>query len=148
MVTIDQVKQLRQETGVSVIECKKALEEAQGDSDKAKEILKKWGKTLAGKRANREVCEGIIDSYIHPNKKIGGMIELRCESDFVAKSEDFKKLSHELCLQVAALGEGETPFLEQPWIKDQTKTIKELINEYIGKIGENIIVERFIRYEI
>jgi len=194
MVTIDQIKQLRQETGVSVIECKKALEEVNGDFDLAKEILRKWGKELASKKSEREAGEGIIESYIHPNKKIGVLIDIRCESDFVAKSEDFKKLAHELCLQIAAsnplfLKEDDIPeefldgerkiyreqfkdsgkseniinqiiegklkkykeeisLLSQPWIKDQDKKIEDVINEYIAKLGENIVIKRFAKYSI
>lgn len=194
MVSIDEIKQLRQETGVSVTECKKALEQAQGDTAKAKEILRTWGKELAGKKSARETGEGIIASYIHTNQRIGVLLELRCESDFVAKSDDFQKLVHELCLQVAAAKplfvkqedipeefvDGETKIyreqlkdsgkpqriieevvqgklekykegislLSQPWIKDQTRTIQELIEECIAKIGENITLKRFARYEI
>jgi len=148
MINIDNIKQLREETGVSVSECKKALEKAKGDFEKAKEILKKWGKEIAGKKSERKVGEGIIESYIHPGKKIGAMVELCCESDFVARSENFQKLAHELCLQIAAIDPEETPLLEQPWIKDETKKIKDLIEEYIAKTGENIIVKRFIRYVI
>lgn len=147
MITINQIKQLREETAVSVSECKKALEEAKGDSKKAKEILKKWGKDLAGRKTSRETSQGIIESYIHQNKKIGVLLELNCETDFVAKSKNFQTLSHELCLQIAATRE-ELPILEQPWIKDGTKTIKDLLEEYIAKIGENITIKRFIRYEI
>jgi len=194
MTSIDQIKKLREETGVSVIECKKALEQSNGDIEKAKEILRKWGKELAGKKSEREAGVGIIESYIHPNKRIGTMIELRCESDFVARSEDFKKLAHELCLQITAMNplfleeenipekflagerkiyqeqlkdcgkpqkiidqivEGklkkykeEVSLMSQPWIKDESKTIKDLLDEYISRIGENIIIKRFIRYEI
>ena len=194
MVSIDEVKQLRQETGVSVIECKKALQEAEGDFGKAKEILRIWGKELAGKKSTREAGEGIVASYIHVNQKVGVLVELRVESDFVAKSEDFQKLAHELCLQVAAAkplfvrqedipGEfvdGETKIyqeqfkdsgkpknivdeiiqgkvkkykegislLSQPWIKDEAKTIQELIEEHIARLGENIMLKRFVRYEI
>ena len=148
MVSIDQIKQLRQETGVSISECKKALEEAKGDNEKAKEILRKWGKELAGKKAERDVSLGIIESYIHPDKRIGAMVELRCETDFVAKSEDFKKLAHELCLQIAAMDPEKDSLMSQPWIKDETKTIKELIEEYVAKLGENIMIKRFVRFEI
>ena len=147
MVSIDQVKQLREETCVSVLECKKALIEAGGDVEKAKEILRKWGKDLAGKKAARQTQQGIIESYIHPNGKIGVLLEILCESDFVAKSEVFKNLAHEICLQVAAIGE-ELPLLNQPWIRDETKTIRDLIDEYIAKVGENIMVKKFVRYEI
>ena len=194
MPSIDKVKQLRQETGVSVIECKKALEEARGDIEKAKELLRKKGKELAGKKSERQVKSGIVTSYIHPNKKVGVMVDIRCESDFVAKSENFQELAHELCLQIASMNplfvdendipkevldkereiyteqlkksgkskevvrqalEGklekyrkENSLMLQPWIKDSQKTVKDLMQEYIVKLGENIIVERFIRYEI
>lgn len=194
MVTIDLVKQLREETGVSITECKKALEETGGDLERAKEVLRKWGQSLAGKKSSRETAQGIVETYIHPNKKIGAMIELRCESDFVAKSDDFKKLAHELCLQITAMGplyitsedipenfldgekkiyqeqfknsgkpqkivdqiiEGklnkykeEISLMEQLWIKDSAKTVKELINGYIARIGENMIVKKFVRYDI
>jgi elongation factor Ts len=148
IIKIEQIKQLREETGVSAIECKKALTEAKGDLKKAKEILKKWGSQLAGEKIKRETEEGIIESYIHPGKKIGAMIELDCESDFVARSEDFQKLAHELCLQIAAMDPKETSLMRQPWIRDETKTIRDLIQEYIAKLGENIIIKRFIRYEL
>ncbi|MFH1841438.1 MAG: elongation factor Ts [Candidatus Nealsonbacteria bacterium] len=194
MVSIEQIKQIREETGVSVIECKKALKETEGDIEKAKEVLRKWGKSLAGKRFGKETAQGIIECYLHPNKKVGVMLEIRCESDFVAKSEDFQNLSHELCLQVAALKpsfvkeedipedllekerkicleqiknsdkpkkvtdqivEGkikkykeEISLLSQPWIKDDKMKIKDLLEDYTAKIGENIIIKSFIRYEI
>lgn len=148
MVSIDQIKQLRQETGVSISECKKALETTEGNHEKAKEILRKWGKELAGKKAEREVLLGIVESYIHPNKRVGAMVELCCETDFVARSEDFKKLAHELCLQIAAMDPEEDSLVSQIWIKDETKTIKDLINEYIAKLGENIVVKKFVRFNI
>ena len=194
MIKIDQIKKLRQETGVSVIECKKALQETKGDFEKAKEQLRKWGKELAGKKSEREAGEGITESYIHPNKKIGVLVDIRCESDFVARSADFQKLAHELCLQIAAMNplflkeediperfidgekkiyqeqlknsgkpkkivnqiiEGklkkykeEVSLLSQLWVKDEEKTIKDLMEEYLAKLGENIIVKRFTRYDI
>jgi elongation factor Ts len=194
MATIEQIKQLREETGISVTECKKALEEAKCDPEKAKELLRKWGQDLAGKKIEREVKQGIIETYLHPNKKVGVLVELRCESDFVAKSEEFKNLAHEICLQIAAMKplfvreedipdeilikekeiykeqmeksgkpekvikqiiEGklkkykeEISLFSQPWIKDETKTIKDLINEHITKTGENIVLRRFARCEI
>jgi len=146
--SIEEIKQLRESTGISVIECQKALKESGGDLEKAKEILKKWGKDFAKTRADRTAKQGIIDAYIHCGRKIGVMIELRCESDFVARSEDFKTLSHELCLQIAALSPEEAPLFFQPWIRDPNKTIKDLIDGYIAKLGENIILEKFVRYEL
>lgn len=146
-ISIDKIKQLREETAVSVSDCKSALEKAKGDARKAKEILKKMGKDLARKKVTRETNQGIVESYIHPNKKIGVLLELSCETDFVGRSLDFKNLAHELCLQIAAIGE-EPPLFKQTWIKDETKTVKDLIDEYIAKLGENIIIKRFVRYEI
>jgi elongation factor Ts len=148
MITIDQIKRLREETEVSISECKKALIQAKGDFQKAKEILKKWGRDFAKKKLQRETKHGIIESYIHSNKRVGVMLELGCETDFVAKNPDFQKLAHELALQIAAFNPEETPLLEQSWIKDEKKTIKDLIDEYIAKLGENIILKRFVRYQI
>ena len=147
MVSIKQIKQLREETGVSIGECNKALAESGGNIEKAKEILQRLGKELAEKKKDRVTSHGLIESYIHTNKKLGVLLELNCETDFVAKSKDFQDLAHELCLQVAAI-EEELPLLSQSWIKDESKTVKQLIDECIGKIGENIAVKRFIRYEL
>jgi len=194
MISIAQIKKLREETGISISECKKALEESRGDFEKAKEILRKWGQGFAQKKIEKEAKEGVIESYIHPGKKIGVMVELRCESDFVARSEEFRKLAHELCLQIAAMNplflktedipeeflagerkiweaqfrdfgkpkkiineviEGklkkykeEISLISQPWIRDEAKTIKDLIDEYIATLGENIIIRKFVRYEL
>lgn len=194
MATIEQIRELREQTGVSIIECKKALEQSGGDFEKAKELLRKWGIDLAGKKAVREVKQGLIDSYVHPNKKVGVLLDIRCETDFVARSADFGALSHEICLHIAAMkpmfvSEGDIPenflagersiymeqiagsgkpenivaqivegklnkykaqvcLMPQPWIKDDSKTIKDLINDYIAKLGENITVKGFARYEI
>lgn len=147
MVSVDQLKQLREETAVSLAECKKALEESGGDYGKAKELLKEWGRDLANKKINRNASQGIVDAYIHPNKKIGVILELDTETDFVARSQDFQNLAHEICLHIAASRE-ETPLLEQPWVKDPKKTIKDLIEANIAKLGENISVKNFVRYEI
>jgi len=148
MISIDQIKQLRGLTGASIAECKKALEKSKGDIDKARRVLKKLGQDFARKRMQRKTQEGIIDSYIHAGKKLGVLLELNCESDFVARSDDFKKLAHELCLQIAALSQEDIPLLEQPWIKDQNRKVQDLIDEYIAKFGENISIKRFSRYEL
>ena len=102
---------------------------------------------MAQKKKDRVTSQGIVDCYIHPNKKIGVLLELNCETDFVAKGKDFQSLAHELCLQIAGTTNEETPLLEQAWIKDESKTVKELVDEYISKLGENIIVKRFVRYQ-
>lgn len=149
MISIDQIKKLREETQVSISECKKALTDASGDFQKAKDILKELGRDLVKKKTERDAKQGIIESYIHSNKKIGAMVELCCETDFVAKNPDFQKLAHELTMQIAAVSSPEeSSLLDQPWIKDEARTIKDLVDEYIAKLGENIIIKRFIRYEI
>lgn len=147
MANLDQIKQLREETAVSLQDCKKALEQTDGNLQQAKILLKEWGKDLAVKKASRSAEQGIIASYIHPNKKIGVLLQLGCETDFVGKSKDFQDLAHELCLQIAAVRD-DLEFLEQPWIKDQGRTIKDLIGDYISKLGENIVVKKITRYEI
>jgi elongation factor Ts len=146
MIPIEKIKKLRQETSLSISECKKALEKSGGDLEKAKKILEEWGAKFAEKKEKRKTGEGIIASYIHSNKKIGVLLELGCESDFVARSEEFQNLAHEICLQIAAMGEKD--ILSQPWIKDETKKIGDLINEYIAKFGENIVIKRCCRYEL
>lgn len=194
MVTIDQIKELREQTLAPMQECRKALEEAQGDLAKAKEILRKWGKALAEKKVEREAKDGIVETYIHPNKKLGVMLELRCESDFVARNEEFQTLAHELCLQIAAANplftsENDIPadvlekekqlyleqfteqgkpkqvvegivegklkkykeekcLLSQPWIKDDSKKVQDLITQAVAKLGENIVVRKFSRFAI
>ena len=149
MITIDQIKQLREETGAPLSGVKKALEQSEGDVEKAKELLRTWGKTLADKKLNRETKQGVIETYIHSNLKTGVLLDIRCESDFVAKSREFKNLAHEICLQITAMNPEETiALMSQLWIKDDTKTIKNLIQEATAKIGENIEIKRFTRYEI
>lgn len=146
MIEIEKIKKLREETSLSIQECKRALEKAGGDLEKAKEFLKEWCKEFAQKREKKETGQGVIASYIHPNKRIGVLIDLRCESDFVARSAEFQNLAHEICLQVAAMGEKD--ILSQPWIKNEKIKIEELIKEHIAKFGENIKIERVCRYEL
>lgn len=194
MPDLDKIKQLREETAVSLGECRKALGEVGGDIEKAKDVLRKMGRDLAEKRLEKEAKSGIIYSYLHSNNKIGVMIELRCESDFVANSEDFKNLAHELSLQIASMKpkfispediteedlvrekeiyaaqleksekpkdmvskimEGkiekykeENSLMTQIWVKDNSKKIKDLFDETVAKLGENIKVSKFVRYEI
>jgi len=194
MADLEKVKQLREETAVSLGECRKALEESAGDLGKAKDILRKMGRSLAEKRVSKDAKSGIIYSYLHSNNKVGVMIELRCESDFVANSSDFRNLAHEISLQIAAMNpkfiapeditekdlekekeiyedqlkssgkpkemigkimEGkinkykeENSLMTQAWVKDNTKTIKDLFDETVAKIGEKIKVSKFVRYEI
>lgn len=148
MKKIEKIKKLREETQISISECKKALEEAGWDLKRAREILKERFGILAQKVKEGRVKEGIIEAYVHSDRKLGAMVKLCCESDFVARSEEFKKLAHEICLQIAAVDPKENPLLEQNWIKDESRKIKDLIDEYKAKFGENIVIEEYCRFKI
>lgn len=143
------LKQLRDQTGVSYNLCKKALDEAGDDIEKAKKILESWGAQNFQKKADRETKEGAIFSYVHHNKKIGVLVELLCETDFVARNEKFQGLGNDLAMQIASMNPKDLDeFLAQPYIKNQKKTIDVLIKDYVQKIGENLKIGRFIRYQI
>ncbi len=149
MISTDLIKQLREDTEVSIMECKKALEDAMGDLKKAKEILLKKGVEKAAKKAGRETKQGIIESYIHATGQVGAMVELFCETDFVARTEDFKKLAHEICMQVASMDPKNVSELEkQVYIRDNKITIKDLVKQAISKLGENIKIGRIIRFSL
>ncbi len=194
MPSIEEIKKFWEETGVSLSEAKKALVTANGDSAKAKELLTAWGAKVANKKSDRETKSGVIDSYVHSNGKSGVLVDVRCETDFVAKSPEFKTLVHELALHIAAVKplyvseeqipaevvDGETKIyteqaqgsgkpaeivtqiiegklkkykadislLSQAWVKDDTKTIKTLIEDAVAKLGEKIEVKRFAHFEI
>ncbi len=194
MVTLEQIKELRAQTGVSISKCKKALEESNGDIEKSKDLLRKWGQELATKRQDKATNQGLISSYIHFNGKIGAMVDLRCETDFVAKGEDFIALAHDLAVHTAVsypqyLNEEEIPedvlkkeieiyteemknsgkpddiiaqivegkiakfkkgicMMNQPFFKETDKTIKEIIDGYITKTGERIVLNKIARLEI
>ncbi len=146
---INKVKKLREELGLGIMEIKAALEEAQGVEERAKEILKKQGFKKAEKRAEKETHQGWVFTYTHATGKIGVMIEVRCETDFVAKGDDFMNLGKELCLQVAAMApEKVEDLLEQEYVKDPSQKVKDLVTALIAKTGENIKVERMSRFEI
>lgn len=148
-VSLELLKKLRRETGVSIADCRKALEETKNNYDKALEWLKKHGIEKAAKKEDRQTFQGLIESYIHQNGKIGAMVEVLCETDFVARTEDFKKLTHEIAMQVAAMDPKDLDMLlSQEYIKDQSLTIKDLIKQAVAKLGENIVVKRFQRFEI
>ena len=149
MADTDKIKSIRESTGLSLGQIKKALDEAGGDETKAREILKAQGVAVAAKKSSREVKEGVIDSYIHANKKLGVMVELLCETDFVARNDGFKQLAHDIAMHVAA-ARPETPddLMIQPFIKDPSITVKDFINQHIAKLGENIQVGRFEIFEI
>jgi len=193
-ISATQVKELREKTGAPMMDCKQALTEAKGDMEQAVVVLRKKGVSVAAKKATRVTSEGSVASYIHAGGKIGVLLEINCESDFVARTEDFKELVHDIAMHIAAsdpkyirkedvtaedfarekdialaraIASGKPPniaekmvegkmgkfyeevcLLEQPFIKDQTITIAQLIAAKIGKLGENIAVRRFARFKV
>jgi len=191
-ITAKMVNELRVATGAGLLDCKKALTEANGNFDEASTILRKKGAASAAKKADRDTKEGLIESYIHVGGKVGVLIEVNCETDFVARNEDFKAFVKDLCLQIAAaspsvVSRDEVPeanvaqereiamaqvagkppaavqkivegklekyystvaLLDQPFVKQPEKTIKDILTERITKIGENIQIRRFVRYQL
>lgn len=146
---IELVKKIRSETGLGIMEIKAALVEVDGDEKKAKEILKAKGYEKAEKRAERETHQGRVATYTHSTGKIGVMVEMLCETDFVAKNEDFVAVTKDLCLQIAAMNPKDTEeLLEQEFIKDPSQKIKDLVTALNAKFGENIKVGRIARFEI
>src|SRR5258706_12241967 len=143
------IKKLRDDTQASLADVKKSLEETNGDYDKAILWLKKHGNEKAEKKANRETAQGLIEAYIHQNGKVGALLEILCETDFVARTDDFKNLAHEVAMQVAAMNPKDVDtLLKQEYIRDSSQTIESLIKQAIGKLGENIVVKSFTRFEI
>lgn len=193
-ISAELVKKLREKTGAGMMDCKRALEKSEGDLDKATDILREQGVASAAKRSGRVANEGIIYSYIHPGDRLGVLLELNCETDFVARTDEFKGLAKDISMQIAATNplvlsrndlkedliqkekdiyqaqaksqdkpekiidrivEGklekyfqEVCLLEQPFIRDENKTVQELITETVAKLGENITVKRFARFRV
>lgn len=193
-ITATQIKELRQATGVGFLDCRKALEQANGDFDKAVKYLREKGLSTAAKRATREASEGMLELYDHGNGRVGVMVEVNCETDFVARSEAFRKFTHEIALQIAAaspqwvkeddvpqevldreeeiarnraIKEGkpeqildrivegrvnkfkdDTVLMRQTYIRDDDLSIEKLLHGTIAAIGENIIIRRFVRWEV
>jgi len=146
---IELVKQLRGETGAGIMECKKALEQSEGNLAKAKKEIAKMGFTKAAKKADRETSQGYIATYTHANGKTGVIVEILCESDFVAKNEEFRLFAKNLCLQITAMNpKNLKELLSQEYIRDPEKMVGDLVKETIAKFGENIRIGRFERYEI
>ena len=143
------VKELRSLCGAGVSDCQKALQEANGDIKKALTILRKQGQEIAAKKAEREAREGVVAAYVHANQKIGAMVALSCETDFVARTGEFKNLAYELAMQVAAMAPTSIEeLLAQEYIRDPQIKVGELIAQTVGKIGENIKVKEFVRLEV
>ncbi len=193
-VTAEMVKELREKTGAGIMDCKQALQEADGDFEKAVDILRKKGMASAQKRAGREAKEGVIEAYIHPGNRLGVLIEVNCETDFVARNEEFRQFVRNMAMQIAAsnplfvsredvpaevvekeleiyrsqakeagkpehiidkIAQGklekyyqEVCLLEQNFIRDPDRTVEEILNEIRAKIGENIIIKRFVRFQL
>lgn len=193
-ISIDQIKELREVTGVGIMDCRQALEEANGDFEKAIDLLRKQGLAKAAKRSDREASEGKLELYTHGDGRVGVMVEVNSETDFVARSEEFRQFAHEIALQIAAaaplyirvedipetdlehernifreqtLAEGkpenivdkivagrmekfydETCLLRQQYIRDDSITIEQLLHQNIAAIGENILIRRFVRWEV
>lgn len=148
-INIEDVKKLRAETSASIGDVNKALQETDGNLDKAREWLKQKGFERAEKKGERVTEQGLIESYIHANGKIGVLVELLCETDFVARTDEFKELAHEIALQISAMNpKNVDELLEQDYIRDGSKKISDLIKETIAKLGENIQLKRFSRLEV
>lgn len=146
---IEEIKKLREKTGAGVMDVKKALAESKGDVKKAEEIIKKKGLARAKKKADREVGSGLVYAYLHQTGKIGAMVEMACETDFVASNEEFKELTKEIAMQVASMNPKDVnELLKQDYFRDGSKKVKEVIDELVGKIGENMKIVRFVRYEL
>lgn len=145
---MEKIKQLREKTGAGVMDAKKALEESGGDMKKAEEIIAAKGIVKAEKKADREVKSGLVYGYTHQGR-VGVLVEVSCETDFVAKNPEFEALCKEIALQVASMEPKDVEeLLEQDYIRDGSKKIKDLVTSLIGKIGENIQVRRFVRFEL
>jgi len=170
-ITAQAVKSLREETGAGIMDCKRALSDAQGDASKAKVILREKGFASAAKKSERETGQGVVEVYVHGGGRIGVIVELNCETDFVARTDDFKQLAREVAMQIAAmnprfLSQDDVPgelkereqlsdqeiesqaLLTQSYIRDPGRTIEQLVKETIAKTGENIRIRRFNRYEL
>ncbi len=164
-VTTEMIKALREETGAGVMDAKRALDGSDGDMAKAKAILREQGMAAAAKRSDRETSNGTVEAYIHAGGRIGVLVEVNCETDFVANTEDFRTLSRNIAMQIAAMNpaliskddpdrdkhEGtdvEVCLLSQPFIRDGSRTIEGLIQDAVAKTGENIRVRRFTRFEL
>jgi len=163
-ITTHRIRELRDQCGAGIMDCRKALVEAEGDTEKALQILKQQGLLRAKKKAERATAQGLIETYIHAGGRIGAMVEVNCETDFVARTDEFKELAHHLAMQIAAMSpqfisRGEIPkdtnidpqvvcLLLQRDIKFPDRSVQDTINETIARVGENIKVSRFARFEV
>ena len=145
----DEVKRLREETGAGVMDCKRALEESKGDFERAKALIKERGLAKAQKKSDREAKEGIVEAYVHAGGRIGAMVEVSSETDFVARNPEFRELAKELAMQVAAMDPKDVDeLLEQTYIRDASKKVGELVTGIAATTGENVRVRRFKRFQL
>ena len=164
-VTVDMIKDLRQKTGAGIMDCKRALEEASGDTQQAEELLRHKGLADAAKRVGRETREGLVECYVHTGGRLGALVEVNCETDFVARTPELKELAHDLAMQVAAMPSTsyversevddadsrpteEVCLLEQSYIKDPSRTVQDVVQELGARVGENVRVRRFCRFAL
>lgn len=148
-VSLNDLKKLREKTGAGIADCRRAIEEAGGDTSRAEELLKSWGAAIAAKKSGRKVGAGLVETYVHGGGKAGALVEVNCETDFVARTDEFKNLAHEIAMQICAMNPADvTELLKQEYIRDSSKTVDDLIKEVIVKVGENIGIKRFIRFEL
>ena len=161
-ISADAIKELRERTSAGIMDCKNALQDANGDMDQAIALLRERGIATVAKKASRAANEGLIETYVHAGGRIGVIVELNCETDFVARTDDFKELAHNIALQVAAMdpraiddeiplddldtSDGEPRLLHQPFVKDASQIISNLLTDTVAKVGENIVIRRFVRY--
>lgn len=158
--SVADIRAIRVETGAGVMDIKRAIEDAEGDLHKARELLGQRGSQFSAKRAERETREGLVTAYVHPGRPLGALLELNCETDFVARTEDFTSLARDLAMHIAAMaptrvsdddrdsGDDGPALLSQPWFRDGSQTVEQVIQVAVAKLGENIQVGRFSRFEI
>ena len=155
--SIDDIRRLRETTGAGVMDVKRAIEGAEGDLTKAAEVLRARGLELSAKKADRAVNQGVVEAYVHPGRPLGAIVQLACETDFVARTEEFRKLARDIVMHIAAMApeklraedEGDGPaLLTQAWFRDGSKTVDQVIQDTIARVGENVQVMQFCRYEI
>jgi elongation factor Ts len=164
-ISVESIKELRAQTGAGIMDCKHALEETNGNVEQAEEILRQQGIAAAAKKASRSANQGLVESYIHSGGRIGALVEVNCETDFVARTPEFREMAHDLAMQVAAMSplyvDGddvpddqedvnpqEACLMQQPFIKDPTKTIQDVVNETVARLGEAVRVRKFARFSL
>ena len=164
-ISVEMIRDLRQKTGAGVMDCKKALEQADGNSEKAEDVLREQGLSSAAKKVGRETREGLVHAYIHTGGRVGALVQLDCETDFVARTPEFQELAHNLAMQIAAMPSTsyiskddieeeekrpieEISLLDQSYIKDPSRTVNDIIQDAIARVGENVKVRRFSRFAL